>query len=290
MDMKTSPATASAAAAALAAAPALAGRRGLIVGLADDHSIAWGCAQAMHAQGASLVLSCVNEKARVATQHLADRLNAPLLRCNVEVAGELATLVSDAAAVLGGIDFVVHSIAWAPLADLHGRVTDSSAAGFMRAIEVSCHSFAELAHCAEPLMNTGGSLITMSYLGAGQAMPNYGLMGPVKAALESLVRYLAAELGPRGIRVHAISPGPIQTRAAGGLKDFGDLLAAARRSAPLRRLVTLEEIGQLAAFLAGPASSGMTGQTIYVDGGYHAARSTFVPDPTSADEKQHVEA
>lgn len=249
----------------------LHGSRGLVLGLADEHSIAWGCAQAARAAGAELMLTCVNDKAHAAVLPLARALDAPLHTCNVEADGALEALAEQAAATLGGLDFVIHSIAWAPLADLHGRVADSSPAGFQRAMEVSCHSFARLARCCEPLMRErgGGSLITMSYLGAQMAVPHYGLMGPVKAALESLVRYLAVELGPGNIRVHAISPGPIPTRAASGLEDFDALMRDARERSPLRRLVTLDEIGALAAFLASPAASGMTGQTLYVDAGHH---------------------
>jgi len=249
----------------------LQGKRGLILGLADAHSIAYGCAEAAQAAGAQLLLSCVNEKARLAVSPLAQALGAPLRVCNVEAEGELEKLVLDAAEQLGGLDFVIHSIAWAPLTELHGRVSDSSAAGFARAMEVSCHSFARLARCCEPLMPEGGSLITMSYLGAQQVVPHYGLMGPVKAALEAMVRYLAMELGPRNIRVHAVSPGPIATRAASGLEDFQGLMDDARARSPLRRLVTLQEIGALAAFLASPAAAGMTGQTLFVDAGHHAA-------------------
>lgn len=250
----------------------LAGRRGLIMGLADAHSIAHGCAQVARGQGASLVISCLNEKARAAVQPLADALGAKLLCCNVAEEGAIERLVAEAAEHLGGLDFAVHSIAWAPLAELHGRVVDTSAAGFERAMNISCHSFARLARCCEPLMTQGGSLVTMSYLGAEDAVPHYGLMGPVKAALESLVRYLAVELGPRGIRVHAVSPGPIPTRAASGLEDFEGLMAQARAHSALGRLVTLDEIGGLAAFLATDAARGMTGQTLYVDAGCHAMR------------------
>jgi enoyl-[acyl-carrier protein] reductase I len=250
----------------------LAGRTGLVMGLADAHSIAWGCARVLRERGATLLLSCVNEKARAAVQPLADELEAPLKVCNVEEEGALATLVDEASARFGGLDFAVHSIAWAPLSDLRGRVADSSAEGFARAMRVSCHSFAELARCAEPHFRDGGTLITMSYLGAEEAVPNYGLMGPVKAALESLVRYLALELGPRRIRVHAVSPGPLPTRAASGLPDFDALLEQARTLAPLRRLATLEEVGGCVAFLVGSDATGMTGQTLYVDAGVHAVR------------------
>jgi enoyl-[acyl-carrier protein] reductase I len=171
---------------------------------------------------------------------------------------------------MGAIDFVIHSIAWAPRDDLHGRVVDSSAAGFARAMDISCHSFARLARLCVPHMPQGGSLITLSYLGADEVVPHYGLMGPVKAALESMVRYLAQELGPKNIRVHAVSPGPIATRAASGIEHFDEILQTSQQRAPLGRLVTLDEIAQLCAFLCSPASSGMTGQTIYVDAGCHA--------------------
>ena len=257
------------------AAPALftlQGQRGLVLGLADENSIAYGCARVARAAGAQLVLSCVNEKARQTVQPLADQLESPLVVCNVEAEGALDALVQSAHHQLGGLDFAVHSIAWAPLADLHGRVVDSSTAGFARAMEISCHSFARLARSCEPLMADGGSLITMSYLGSQQAVEHYGMMGPVKAALESLVRYMALELGPRRIRVHAVSPGPMPTRAASGLEDFADLMQEARARSPLGRLVTLDEVGALAAFLASPAASGMTGQTLYVDAGDHATR------------------
>ena len=248
----------------------LQGQRGLVLGLADANSIAYGCARVARAAGAQLVLSCVNEKARQAVQPLADQLESPLVVCNVEAEGALDALVQSAHHQLGGLDFAVHSIAWAPLADLHGRVVDSSTEGFARAMEISCHSFARLARSSEPLMADGGSLVTMSYLGSQQAVEHYGMMGPVKAALESLVRYMALELGPRRIRVHAVSPGPMPTRAASGLEDFADLMQEARARAPLGRLVTLDEVGALASFLVSPAASGMTGQTLYVDAGDHA--------------------
>ncbi|MYM76250.1 enoyl-ACP reductase FabI [Duganella sp. FT134W] len=253
-----------------AAPPALQAKRGLILGVANQHSIASGCAKVAAAHGARLVLSCVDAALPYAGP-VAAAVGAPLLSCDVEHAGALEALVRSAATQLGGLDFAIHSIAWAPAADLHGRVTDSSSAGFLRAMHISCHSFAELARQCEPHLSVrGGSLITMSYLGAEQAVPHYGIMGPAKAALESLVRYLAQELGPRGIRVHAISPGPVPTRAASGLEQFDALMQQVRARAPLRRLVTLDEIGQLASFLAGDGASGMSGQTIYVDGGYHA--------------------
>ena len=252
----------------------LAGRRALVVGVANEHSIAWGCAQALHRQGARVVLSCLNDKAAAVVAPLAHSLQAPLLRCDVAQDGAIAQLVQAAASHLGGLDTVVHSIAWAPLAELQGRFVDVGADGFARAMRISCHSFVELARESEPHLRAagGGTLLTMSYLGAEGAVAHYGLMGPVKAALEASVRYLAAELGPAGIRVHAVSPGPVPTRAASGLQGFDELLAHAHTAAPLRREVTLDEIGALAAFLAGPGATGMSGQTLFVDGGLHAVR------------------
>ena len=248
----------------------LAGKKGLILGVANNSSIAWGCTQVMRQLGADLVVSCLNEKARRFVEPLTEPLGVELLNCNVEVPGELEATVERAVERLGHLDFVIHSIAWAPLEDLHGDVIDSSSEGFARAMNVSCHSFARLAKLASPHMRNGGSMLSMTYLGADEAVPHYGLMGPVKAALESLTRYMAMELGPQAIRVHAVSPGPILTRASSGIASFDDLMANAAQKSPLKRLVTLEEIANLCAFLCSDAASGMTGQTIYVDGGCHA--------------------
>ena len=248
----------------------LAGKKGLVLGLANESSIAWGMAQLARQQGADIVASCLNEKAVRFVEPLTTAAGIDLKPCNVEQPGELQALVDYAVAKLGKLDFVVHSIAWAPLEDLHGQVIDSSSTGFARAMEVSCHSFAELAKLCAPHMPDGGSMLTMTYLGADEAVPHYGLMGPVKAALESLVRYVAVELGPQRIRVHAVSPGPILTRAASGIADFDELMASAVSKSPLGRLVTLNEIAQLCSFLCSDAASGMTGQTIYVDAGCHA--------------------
>lgn len=248
----------------------LAGKKGLILGLASEQSIAWGCTRLAAQQGAEVVASCLNEKAMGFVQPFSDPLGIDLEHCNVEQPGELEGLVAHAVAKLGRLDFVIHSIAWAPLEDLHGQVIDSSSTGFARAMEVSCHSFATLAKLCAPHMTQGGSMLAMTYLGADEAVPHYGLMGPVKAALESLVRYMALELGPKGIRVHAVSPGPISTRAARGIAHFDELMDHALAKAPLGRLVTLDEIAQLSTFLCADASSGMTGQTIYVDAGCHA--------------------
>lgn len=245
-----------------------AGLRGIVLGVANDHSIAAAVVRALHASGARLVASCLNDKAEPYARQVTEPLGVTLLQCDVEIPGALESFVNQAVQHLGGVDFVVHSIAWAPLQDLHGPVMDSSREGFARAMSISCHSFAELARLAVPHMPAGGSLVTMTYHGAEEVVPHYGLMGPVKAALESMVRYLAAELGPKNIRVHAVSPGPVPTRAASGIEDFDALMREVAHKSPLRRLVTTEEIAQLTRFLCGPESSGMTGQTIYVDGGY----------------------
>ena len=248
----------------------LQGKKGLVLGLANDHSIAWGCARQARAMGAEVVASCLNDKARTYVEPLTKPLGIDLQTCNIETPEDLEKLVNYAVGKLDGLDFVIHSIAWAPLEDLHGRVIDSSSVGFARAMEVSCHSFATLAKLCSPYMKQGGSMITMTYLVADEAVPHYGLMGPVKAALESLVRYMSLELGPQVIRVHAVSPGPILTRAASGIEAFDELMQKDMAKAPLGRLVTLDEIANLTTFLCTDASSGMTGQTIYADAGCHA--------------------
>ncbi len=248
----------------------LQGKKGLVLGLANAQSIAWGCARQAHALGAQLVTSCLNDKARAYVEPLTQPLGIDLQTCNIEAPEELERLVSHAVQQLGQLDFVIHSIAWAPLQDLHGRVIDSTSSGFARAMDVSCHSFAALAKLCVPHMPQGGSMVTMTYLGANEAVPHYGLMGPVKAALESMVRYMAMELGPHHVRVHAVSPGPIATRAASGIEAFDELMQHNIQKAPLGRLVSLDEIANLSTFLCTDAASGMTGQTIYVDAGSHA--------------------
>ena len=248
----------------------LHGKKGLVVGIANEDSIAWGCARAFRAAGAELAVTWLNEKARPYVEPLAEQLQAPIqLPLDVEQDGQMEAVFDALGARWEHLDFVLHSIAFAPAADLHGRVADSSRAGFARAMDISCHSLARMARLAEPLMQGGGSLLTMSYLGAEEVIDNYGLMGPVKAALESTVRYLATELGPQGIRVNAVSPGPLATRAASGIQHFDQLLADAAERAPLRRLVSIEDVGALCTFMASDASRSMTGSTLYVDAGFH---------------------
>ena len=251
-------------------APSLAGLRGLVVGIANEHSIAWGAAQALHGAGAELAVTWFNDKARPFVEPLADRLEAALkLPLDVEQPEQMEAVFEAIRQRWGTLDFVLHSIAFAPKDDLHGRVTDCSRGGFARAMDISCHSFARMARLAEPLMPRGGSLLTMSYAGAEEVIPHYGVMGPVKAALESSVRYLAAELGPQNIRVNAVSPGPLATRAASGIADFDALMADAVARAPLRRLVTIEEVGALCAFLCSRPAAAITGGVHYIDGGHH---------------------
>lgn len=248
----------------------LQGKRGLVVGIANDQSIAWGCARALSAAGAELALTWLNDKARPHVEPLAQQLDASITApLDVSVPGQLEALFEQIQQQWGGLDFLVHSIAFAPKQDLHGRVTDSSAAGFAQAMDVSCHSFMRMAKLAEPLMGQGGSLMAMTYLGAEEVIADYGLMGPVKAALEASVRYLAAELGPAGIRVNAISPGPLATRAASGIAHFDRLLADAETRSPMRRLASIDDVGALCAFLAGDGARSITGGTLYVDGGYN---------------------
>lgn len=252
------------------AALPLAGKRGLVTGIANADSIAWGCAKAFRAIGAELAVTYLNDKARPHVEPLARQVDASLLMpLDLLREGELEAVFERITAEWGGLDFVLHSIAFAPRDDLHGRVTDCSRAGFLTAMDVSCWSFIRMAKLAEPLMPGGGALFCMSYYGSQMVVEHYNMMGPVKAALESATRYLAAELGPQGIRVHAISPGPLKTRAASGIAEFDALLDRAQAKAPARSLVSIDDVGEATAWLATDAARRMTGQTLYIDGGYH---------------------
>lgn len=252
------------------AAFSLEGRVGVITGLANQNSIAFGCARALAALGADLIVTYASEKAEPYVMPLAADMGHPEYQCcDVGDASSLDALFERVKNRWGRLDFLIHSIAFAPLDDLHGRVVDTSADGFALAMDISCHSFIRMAQRAEPLMPDGGALVAMSYHGAQQVVQNYNLMGPVKAALESTTRYMASELGPAGIRVNAISPGPIRTRAASGLKDFEQLAADAESRAPLGRLATVEDVGNTVAWLVSDAGAAVTGGIHYVDGGYH---------------------
>ncbi|QWT45335.1 enoyl-ACP reductase FabI [Azospira inquinata] len=248
----------------------LNGKKGLVVGVANNHSIAYGCAKAFNICGAELAITYLNDKAEPHVRPLAELLAAPLiLPLDVEQEGQLEAVFEAIKEKWGHLDFLVHSIAFAPKEDLHGRVVDCSREGFMRAMDISCHSFLRMAKLAEPLMVNGGTLLTMSYLGADEVVENYGMMGPVKAALQASTRYLASELGPNGIRVHAISPGPLATRAASGIAHFDNLMREAEERAPLHRLVSIDDVGALAAYLCSDVAKTLTGGTIFIDGGFH---------------------
>jgi enoyl-[acyl-carrier protein] reductase I len=201
---------------------------------------------------------------------LAERLQSSIIvPCDVREAGELEAVFARIASDWGHLDFLLHSIAYAPKEDLHSRITDCSQAGFALAMDVSCHSFIRMARLAEPLMPDGGCLLTVTFYGSEKVVEDYNLMGPVKAALESTVRYLAAELGHKRIRVHALSPGPLKTRAASGLERFDELLERARSRAPERQLVSIEDVGGVASFLVSDRAAALTGNIEYVDAGYH---------------------
>jgi len=248
----------------------LEGKRGLIAGIANENSIAWGCAAAFRALGAELAVTYLNEKARKYVEPLAEELEAPIMMpLDVTKPGEMEAVFERIAEEWGKLDFVIHSLAFSPKDTLCGRVIDAPHEGFLTTMDVSVWSFIRMAHLAEPLMQTGGALFTMTYYGSQMVVENYNIMGVAKAALESAVRYIAAEVGPKGIRVHAISPGPLATRAASGIPEFDELLQKAQAKAPARSLVSILDVGLATAFLAHDAARLITGDTLYIDGGYH---------------------
>jgi enoyl-[acyl-carrier protein] reductase I len=244
------------------------GKKALLVGIANEHSIAYGCAAAFRELGADLAITYVNEKTKKYVGPLADRLQAPIfVPLDVAIPGQLEAVFERIDREWGRLDVLVHSISGVPKADLRGGLLNCSAEGFVKAMDVSCHSFVRMARLAAPLMTDGGAMFAMSYLGANRVVANYNVMGPVKAALEAVCRYLAYELGPRQIRVHAISPGPLKTRAGSGLKDFDLLLNEAIQRAPVGEAVDIMDVGFTCAFLATPYARRLTGSTVYVDGG-----------------------
>ncbi|WP_420130935.1 enoyl-ACP reductase FabI [Rhodopseudomonas sp.] len=248
----------------------LHGKKGLVVGIANADSIAFGCARAFRDAGADLAVTYLNDKARPYVAPLAEQLGSDIvLPCDVREPGQLEAVFAQIAERWGRLDFLLHSIAFAPKDDLHGRVVDCSQAGFAMAMDVSCHSFIRMAKLAEPLMPDGGCLLTVSFYGSEKVVEDYNLMGPVKAALESSVRYMAAELAPKRIRVHALSPGPLKTRAASGIGHFDELMERTRARAPAHQLVSIEDVGHVAAFLVGDAARALTGNIEYIDAGYH---------------------
>ena len=248
----------------------LTGKKGLVIGIANEHSIAYGCARHFRAAGADLAITYLNAKAEPYVRPLADQLQSPIVMpCDVTLPEQLDAVMARIAREWGRLDFALHSIAYARSEDLHGRLTDCSAEGFAFAMQVSVHSFLHLAKLAEPLMTEGGSLLAMSYYGAEKAIAHYNIMGPVKAALEASTRYMAVELGVKGIRVNSLSPGPMKTRAASGIDHFDALQAEAVAKAPEHQLITLDDVGAYAAFLASDAARSITGNICYVDAGYH---------------------
>jgi enoyl-[acyl-carrier protein] reductase I len=247
---------------------ALQGKKALVVGIANEHSIAYGCAKAFRELGAEVAITYLNEKAKRFVEPLATALESPIfLPLDVSQPGQLETLFERIEKDWDTLDILVHSIAWAPTDDLRGGLLACTAEGFGKAMDISCHSFIRMARLAAPLMKNGGSLFAMSYHGAQKVVPNYNVMGPVKAALEAACRYLAFELGPQGVRVHPISPGPLKTRAASGLKDFDLLLNEAVQRAPVGELVDIMDVGFACAYLATDYARRITGNTVYVDGG-----------------------
>ena len=254
----------------VSALPLLKGKKALVTGVANDQSIAYGCAKAFRAFGADLAMTYRNDKAKKFVEPLAKELEASIfMPLDLQTEGSLEAIFEQIEKQWGKLDICLHSIAFCPKADLQGRVTDCSKDEFLLAMEVSCWSFIRMAKLAEPLMKDGGTLSTMTYYGSQMVVENYNIMGPVKAALESATRYLAAELGPKGIRVHAISPGPLKTRAASGITDFDELIAKAQAKAPARSLVSIEDVGVAVAFLSMNGAKLITGETLYIDGGYH---------------------
>jgi enoyl-[acyl-carrier protein] reductase I len=250
--------------------PPLKGAKALVTGIANEHSIAYGCAKAFRELGADLAITYADEKAKPYVEPVARALEAPLfMPLDATRQDDLDAVFERIESEWGRLDILVHSIAWAPKDDLQGGLLNCSAEGFAKAMDISCHSFVRMARLAAPLMKDGGAMFTMSYHGANKVVANYNVMGPVKAALEACARYLAYELGPQGIRVHAISPGPLKTRAASGLKDFDLLLNEAAARAPLGELVDIMDVGFTCAFLATPYARRMSGETLYVDGGVH---------------------
>ena len=246
----------------------LQGAKALVTGVANEHSIAYGCAKAFRELGADLAITYADDKAKPYVEPLARELDAAIfMGLDAAKPEDFDAVFSRIESEWGKLDILVHSIAWAPKDDLQGGLLNCSAQGFATAMDISCHSFIRMARLAAPLMKDGGTMLTMSYYGANKVVPSYSVMGPVKAALEACARYLAFELGPRDIRVHAISPGPLKTRAASGLRDFDLLLNEAVERAPLGELVDIMDVGYTCAFLATRYARRVSGSTLYIDGG-----------------------
>ena len=251
----------------------LNGKVGVITGLANERSIAWGIAQACRSEGANLIFTCQNERLERHARPLAESLGGTMLRCDATTDSEVDQVVAYCSEQFGQIDFLVHAIAFAERDDLRGRFVDTSESGFLTAMNVSVYTLIRLSRAFEPLLSAGtdpSAILTLSYLGADRVVPNYNVMGVAKAALESTVRYLASDLGPKNIRVNALSAGPIKTLSAAGLPGLRTMLSESERVSPLRRNVTIEDVGSASLYLLSDLSRGTTGETVFVDGGYHA--------------------
>lgn len=249
----------------------MSGKKGLVMGLANDKSIAWGICQALNAQGAQLAISYQNEVLEKRVAPLAAQLdNEPLLiKCDVSDSASVEACFKELGEKWGKIDFVVHAIAFSDKNELKGRTIDTTLANFTNTMHISCYSFIEACRCASPIMNEGGSILTLTYLGAERVLPNYNIMGVVKAALEAAVRFAAVDMGRQNVRVNAISAGPIKTLAASGIGDFRKILHWNELNAPLRRNVTQDEVGNMALALLSPLGTAVTGEVLHVDAGYH---------------------
>ena len=249
----------------------LSGKRALIAGVASNRSIAWGIAKAMHAQGAELAFTYPNEKMKPRVEALAAELGASIvLPCDVSSDQEIKQLFTDLAKSWDSLDALVHSIAFAPREELDGMFLDAvTRDGFNIAHEISSYSFAAMGRAAAPMMREGGAMLTLTYIGSVRSMPGYNVMGLAKASLEANVRYMAQSLGRKGIRVNAISAGPIRTLAAAGIANFKKMLAHFEKIAPLGRAVTIDEVGNTAAFMCSDLASGISGEITYVDGGFN---------------------
>ena len=248
----------------------LTGKKALIVGIANEDSIAFGCAKAFREQGADLAITYPSDKAERFVRPVAERLGADIiLPLDVREDAQYAQLFDRISETWGRLDICLHAVAYCPKDDLHARVADCSRSGFATAMDISVYSFIHMVRCAEPLMRAGGTCMTISYLGAERVVEHYKIMGPVKAALESATRYMAAELGPKGINVHALSPGPLKTRASSGIEHFDELMSQTSARAPTHHLATNGDVGAYAAFLASSEATNVTGGIHYIDGGYH---------------------
>ncbi|PLX93861.1 MAG: enoyl-[acyl-carrier-protein] reductase FabI [Desulfuromonas sp.] len=248
----------------------MTGKKGIIFGVANEMSIAWGIAQQLKEQGATLAFTYLNEALEKRVRPLAESLDAEMiLPCNVSDDAEIEAVFDEVKKQWGELDFVVHAVAYADREDLKRPYSQTTREGFALAMDISAYSMVAITRCAEPLMSAGGSIVTMTYLGSTRAVPNYNVMGVAKAALESSVRYLAAELGEKGIRVNAISAGPIRTLAASGIANFRSKIKLMDDHAPLRRTVTQEEVGKTAVYFLSDLSSGVTGEVHLVDAGFN---------------------